>query len=154
MLNDSLKGTQLVADEAWFLIEVSPTFRVSHYTLVNKELISLAKQSLPREYRCGSRCPCSCPQARLQSRVSSRAGGQVWVFNSEVRIIESCVPRGAVNQVLDSFLCPHPFVAWISQEHGSGAADANQAEGHESSFIARLASQKQTRNSTQVSVTL
>ncbi|XP_035880357.1 midasin isoform X5 [Phyllostomus discolor] len=35
------------------------------------------------------------------------------------------------------------------EEHGSGAADANQAEGHESSFIARLASQKQTRSNTQ-----
>ncbi|XP_030875252.1 midasin-like [Leptonychotes weddellii] len=37
------------------------------------------------------------------------------------------------------------------EEHGSGAADANQAEGHESNFIARLASQKQTRKNTQVS---
>nr|XP_035921041.1 midasin isoform X1 [Halichoerus grypus] len=35
------------------------------------------------------------------------------------------------------------------EEHGSGAADANQAEGHESNFIARLASQKQTRKNTQ-----
>ncbi|XP_036895348.1 midasin isoform X2 [Sturnira hondurensis] len=35
------------------------------------------------------------------------------------------------------------------EEHGSGAADAKQAEGHESNFIARLASQKQTRNNTQ-----
>lgn len=41
-------------------------------------------------------------------------------------------------------------MAWISQEHGSGAADANQAEGHESNLVARLASQKQTRKSTQV----
>uniref|UniRef100_A0A8C4LBG4 Midasin n=1 Tax=Equus asinus asinus TaxID=83772 RepID=A0A8C4LBG4_EQUAS len=36
-----------------------------------------------------------------------------------------------------------------NEEHGSGAADANQAEGHESNFIARLASQKQTRKNTQ-----
>ncbi|KAM6185923.1 midasin [Rhynchocyon petersi] len=35
------------------------------------------------------------------------------------------------------------------EEHGSGAADANQAEGHESSFVARLASQKHTRKNTQ-----
>ncbi|KAF3831765.1 hypothetical protein GH733_000577 [Mirounga leonina] len=35
------------------------------------------------------------------------------------------------------------------EEHGSGAADANQAEGHESNFIAQLASQKQTRKKTQ-----
>ncbi|XP_054990862.1 midasin [Sorex araneus] len=35
------------------------------------------------------------------------------------------------------------------EEHGSGAADANQAEGHESNFIARLASQKHTRKNTQ-----
>lgn len=35
------------------------------------------------------------------------------------------------------------------EEHGSGAADANQAEGHESNFITRLASQKQTRKNTQ-----
>nr|XP_036870003.1 midasin [Manis javanica] len=35
------------------------------------------------------------------------------------------------------------------EEQGSGAADANQAEGHESIFIARLASQKQTRKKTQ-----
>uniref|UniRef100_A0A8D1BB25 Midasin n=1 Tax=Sus scrofa TaxID=9823 RepID=A0A8D1BB25_PIG len=35
------------------------------------------------------------------------------------------------------------------EEHGSGAADANQVEGHESSFIARLASQKNTRKNTQ-----
>uniref|UniRef100_A0A452FG21 Midasin n=1 Tax=Capra hircus TaxID=9925 RepID=A0A452FG21_CAPHI len=35
------------------------------------------------------------------------------------------------------------------EEHGSGAADANQAEGHESSFMARMASQKHTRKHTQ-----
>ncbi|XP_075410883.1 midasin isoform X2 [Tenrec ecaudatus] len=35
------------------------------------------------------------------------------------------------------------------EEHGTGAADANQAEGHESNFIARLASQKHTRRNTQ-----
>ncbi|XP_064216909.1 midasin isoform X1 [Aotus nancymaae] len=35
------------------------------------------------------------------------------------------------------------------EEHGSGSADANQAEGHESNFIARLASQKHTRKNTQ-----
>ncbi|XP_066867568.1 midasin isoform X2 [Kogia breviceps] len=35
------------------------------------------------------------------------------------------------------------------EEHGNGAADANQAEGHESNFIARLASQKNTRKNTQ-----
>ncbi|KAM5256760.1 midasin [Ctenodactylus gundi] len=35
------------------------------------------------------------------------------------------------------------------EEHGSGAADAKQAEGHESNFIARLASQKHTRRNTQ-----
>ncbi|XP_059970578.1 midasin isoform X2 [Mesoplodon densirostris] len=35
------------------------------------------------------------------------------------------------------------------EEHGSGAADANQAEGHESNFIARLASQENTRKNTQ-----
>uniref|UniRef100_A0A8I3X1N2 Midasin n=1 Tax=Callithrix jacchus TaxID=9483 RepID=A0A8I3X1N2_CALJA len=35
------------------------------------------------------------------------------------------------------------------EEHGSGSADANQAEGRESNFIARLASQKHTRKNTQ-----
>lgn len=35
------------------------------------------------------------------------------------------------------------------EEHGSGAADANQAEGHESNLIARLASQKPTKKKTQ-----
>ncbi|XP_040596448.1 midasin isoform X2 [Mesocricetus auratus] len=35
------------------------------------------------------------------------------------------------------------------EEHGSGAADANQAEGHESNFIARLASQRHTNKNTQ-----
>ncbi|XP_012665398.1 midasin [Otolemur garnettii] len=35
------------------------------------------------------------------------------------------------------------------EEHGTGAADANQAEGHESNFLARLASQKDTRKNTQ-----
>ncbi|KAG8524470.1 Midasin, partial [Galemys pyrenaicus] len=35
------------------------------------------------------------------------------------------------------------------EEHGSGMADANQAEGHESSFIARLTSEKHSRKNTQ-----
>ncbi|XP_077018521.1 midasin isoform X2 [Tamandua tetradactyla] len=35
------------------------------------------------------------------------------------------------------------------EEHGTGAADANQEEGHESNFVARLASQKHTRKNTQ-----
>ncbi|XP_071469317.1 midasin isoform X1 [Marmota flaviventris] len=35
------------------------------------------------------------------------------------------------------------------EEHGNGAADANQAQGHESNFLARLASQKHTRKNTQ-----
>ncbi|XP_037374649.1 midasin [Talpa occidentalis] len=35
------------------------------------------------------------------------------------------------------------------EEHGSGMADANQAEGHESNFIARLTSEKHTRKNTQ-----
>ncbi|KAL1775570.1 midasin isoform X1 [Sigmodon hispidus] len=35
------------------------------------------------------------------------------------------------------------------EEHGSGAADANQAEGHESNLIARLASQRRTNKKTQ-----
>nr|XP_048276589.1 midasin isoform X1 [Myodes glareolus] len=35
------------------------------------------------------------------------------------------------------------------EEHGTGAADANQAEGHESNLIARLASQRQTNKNTQ-----
>lgn len=35
------------------------------------------------------------------------------------------------------------------EEHGSGAADANQAEGHESNFIARLSSQQHTNKNTQ-----
>ncbi|XP_076780137.1 midasin isoform X2 [Arvicanthis niloticus] len=35
------------------------------------------------------------------------------------------------------------------EEHGSGAADADQAEGHESNLIARLSSQQQTDRSTQ-----
>ncbi|XP_074982679.1 midasin isoform X2 [Caretta caretta] len=35
------------------------------------------------------------------------------------------------------------------EEHGSGAADANQTEGHESNLMARLASQKQSRKNTQ-----
>ncbi|XP_042126882.1 midasin [Peromyscus maniculatus bairdii] len=35
------------------------------------------------------------------------------------------------------------------EEHGTGAADANQAEGHESNLIARLASQQHTNKNTQ-----
>ncbi|XP_019064368.1 midasin isoform X2 [Fukomys damarensis] len=35
------------------------------------------------------------------------------------------------------------------EEHGSGTADANQAEGHESNLIAQMASQKHTRKNTQ-----
>ncbi|MBZ3875424.1 Midasin, partial [Sciurus carolinensis] len=35
------------------------------------------------------------------------------------------------------------------EEHGNGAADANQAQGHESNFVARLTSQKHTRKNTQ-----
>ncbi|XP_038203305.1 midasin isoform X1 [Arvicola amphibius] len=35
------------------------------------------------------------------------------------------------------------------EEHGTGAADANQAEGHESNLIARLASQRKTNKNTQ-----
>uniref|UniRef100_A0A8C0IUI7 Midasin n=1 Tax=Chelonoidis abingdonii TaxID=106734 RepID=A0A8C0IUI7_CHEAB len=35
------------------------------------------------------------------------------------------------------------------EEHGSGAADANQTEGHESNLMARLPSQKQSRKNTQ-----
>ncbi|KAL4676155.1 hypothetical protein H8959_010300 [Pygathrix nigripes] len=35
------------------------------------------------------------------------------------------------------------------EEHRSGVADANQAEGHESNFIAQLTSQKHTRKNTQ-----
>uniref|UniRef100_A0A8D0DW25 Midasin n=1 Tax=Salvator merianae TaxID=96440 RepID=A0A8D0DW25_SALMN len=35
------------------------------------------------------------------------------------------------------------------EEHGSGAADANQSEGHESELMARLASQKQSKKNTQ-----
>ncbi|CAO2580328.1 MDN1 [Lemmus lemmus] len=35
------------------------------------------------------------------------------------------------------------------EEHGTGAADANQAEGHESNLIARLASQRHTNKNTQ-----
>ncbi|KAJ1151695.1 hypothetical protein NDU88_004475 [Pleurodeles waltl] len=35
------------------------------------------------------------------------------------------------------------------EEHGSGAADANQSEGHESNLMARLASQKQSTRQTQ-----
>ncbi|XP_062980947.1 midasin [Elgaria multicarinata webbii] len=35
------------------------------------------------------------------------------------------------------------------EEHGSGTADANQSEGHESELMARLASQKQSRKNTQ-----
>lgn len=35
------------------------------------------------------------------------------------------------------------------EEHGSGAADANQSGGHESEFMARLASQKQSKQNTQ-----
>lgn len=36
------------------------------------------------------------------------------------------------------------------QEHGTGAADADQSEGHESELMARLASRKQSRKNTQV----
>ncbi|XP_053143364.1 midasin isoform X2 [Hemicordylus capensis] len=35
------------------------------------------------------------------------------------------------------------------EEHGSGAADANQSEGHESEFMAQLASRKQSKKNTQ-----
>lgn len=36
------------------------------------------------------------------------------------------------------------------QEHGTGAADASQSEGHESTLAARVASQSQTETPTQV----
>ncbi|KAJ8008932.1 hypothetical protein DPEC_G00083550 [Dallia pectoralis] len=35
------------------------------------------------------------------------------------------------------------------EEHGSGAADANQSEGHESKLMARMSSQKQSQSKTQ-----
>ncbi|XP_077160450.1 midasin isoform X2 [Paroedura picta] len=37
----------------------------------------------------------------------------------------------------------------VKEEHGSGAADANQSEGHESEFMAQMASQKQCKKNTQ-----
>ncbi|KAL8186257.1 UNVERIFIED_CONTAM: hypothetical protein K2H54_066664, partial [Gekko kuhli] len=37
----------------------------------------------------------------------------------------------------------------VKEEHGSGAADANQSEGHESELMAQMASQKQSRKKTQ-----
>lgn len=36
------------------------------------------------------------------------------------------------------------------QEHGNGAADASQSEGHESKLTARVTSQTQTEKKTQV----
>lgn len=38
----------------------------------------------------------------------------------------------------------------LCQEHGSGAADASQSEGHQSKLTARMASQTQTQKKTQV----
>ncbi|XP_015262586.1 PREDICTED: midasin [Gekko japonicus] len=37
----------------------------------------------------------------------------------------------------------------VKEEHGSGAADANQSEGHESELMAQMASQKQSMKKTQ-----
>ncbi|XP_048350337.1 midasin isoform X2 [Sphaerodactylus townsendi] len=37
----------------------------------------------------------------------------------------------------------------VKEEHGSGAADANQSEGHESELMAQVASRKQSRKKTQ-----
>lgn len=44
-------------------------------------------------------------------------------------------------------------LCWILQEQGCGAADANQSEGHESKFTARVSSQRQSRDKTQVKMT-
>lgn len=38
----------------------------------------------------------------------------------------------------------------VGQEHGGGAADASQSEGHQSQLTARMASQTQTQKKTQV----
>lgn len=38
----------------------------------------------------------------------------------------------------------------VGQEHGSGAADASQSEGHQSKLTARMASETQTQKKTQV----
>lgn len=43
---------------------------------------------------------------------------------------------------------------WFRQEHGSGAADASQSEGHQSKLTARMASQTQTQKKTQVQLGL
>lgn len=42
----------------------------------------------------------------------------------------------------------------VCQEHGSGAADASQSEGHQSKLTARMASQTQTQKKTQVQLGL
>lgn len=42
----------------------------------------------------------------------------------------------------------------LCQEHGSGAADASQSEGHQSKLTARMASQTQTQKKTQVQLDL
>lgn len=42
----------------------------------------------------------------------------------------------------------------VFQEHGSGAADASQSEGHQSKLTARMASQTQTQKKTQVQLDL
>lgn len=43
-------------------------------------------------------------------------------------------------------------LTWLCllQEHGTGAADASQSEGHQSQLTARMASQRQTEKKTQV----
>jgi len=52
-----------------------------------------------------------------------------------------------------AFLVTVAFIL-VFQEYGSGAASANQSEGHESTRMARMASEKQSRKNTQVNLTL
>lgn len=48
-------------------------------------------------------------------------------------------------------LCNSIFSTYLHhQEHGNGAADASQSEGHESKLTARMTSQTQTEKKTQV----
>uniref|UniRef100_A0A672UVV0 Midasin n=1 Tax=Strigops habroptila TaxID=2489341 RepID=A0A672UVV0_STRHB len=48
-----------------------------------------------------------------------------------------------------SYSCDFGIIFFVSQESGSGASSANQSEGHESTRMARMAFQKQSRKNTQ-----
>ncbi|XP_037699423.1 midasin isoform X2 [Choloepus didactylus] len=91
------------------------------------------------------------PQKQEEERENSDAEEQV-PEATERKEHDSCGQTGVENVQSEQAVelaGAVPVTELGKEEHGSGAADANQAEGHESNFIARLASQKPTRRNTQ-----